>query len=238
LALALLSGGAAAETVDHPKEYAACMALARSEPNAAFESALAWQDRGGGPAARHCAAVALIGLGQHREAAARLEALAEGLAPELRIGVLGHAGQAWLLAGEIDRAYAVQSAALGLAPHDPALLVDRGVTLAEAGRYWEAIDDLDRALELDPRRVEALVFRASAYRRVDALELAADDLERALARRPDHPEALLERGIVRRLSGDEAGARRDWLEVLRLAAGTPAADTARENLERMDVKVE
>jgi tetratricopeptide (TPR) repeat protein len=240
LGLALAAADGSADTIDHSRAYQACMALSRSDPDAGFENALAWHDRGGGLAARHCAAVALIGLGHHRQAAERLEALAAELGgqPELRAGVLAQAAQGWLMAGETERAYAVQSAALELAPDDPELLVDRSATLAEAGRYWAAIDDLNRALEIDPQRVEALVFRASAYRMVDALPLAADDLARALALRPGDPEALLERGIVRRLSQDEAGARADWLEVLRRADGTPAAAAARANLEKLDVKVE
>jgi len=47
----------------------------------------------------------------------------------------------------------------------------------------------------------------------------------------------LERGILRRLKGDDAGARADWLMVLSLAPDGPASDAARTNLEKMDVKV-
>ena len=47
---------------------------------------------------------------------------------------------------------------------------------------------------------------------------------------------MLERGIVRRLKGDDDGARRDWLTVLTIAPGTSAARAAQANLEKMDVK--
>jgi hypothetical protein len=40
------------------------------------------------------------------------------------------------------------------------------------------------------------------------------------------------------MKGDDAGARADWLEVLRAAPGTPAADAAQANIERLDLKVE
>jgi hypothetical protein len=40
------------------------------------------------------------------------------------------------------------------------------------------------------------------------------------------------------LEGDAAGARSDWLQVLFEAPGTPAADSAQANIERLDVKVE
>ena len=87
-----------------------------------------------------------------------------------------------------------------------------------------------------PHHIDALVFRASAYRYLDSLELAADDVNRALAMNPDHVAAYLERGNVRRLKGDLTGARQDWLAVLQRAPRSPAAEAARYNLERLDVK--
>ena len=46
------------------------------------------------------------------------------------------------------------------------------------------------------------------------------------------------RGNIRRLQGDSAGARKDWLQAIKLAPTSPAAEAARRNLERMDIKVE
>ncbi|KAF0118585.1 MAG: TPR repeat-containing protein [Rhodospirillaceae bacterium] len=94
-----------------------------------------------------------------------------------RAGLLAQAGQAWLLAGKTERAFAVLTAALKLAPTDPKLYVDRAQILADARNYWEAIDDLNAALDLAPGLVEALVFRASAYRFVEAFDLAWQDVE-------------------------------------------------------------
>ena len=132
----------------------------------------------------------------------------------------------------------MQSTALQLDPKNLELWVDRSVALATGENYWEAIDDLNRALELDPARADVLILRASAYRYVDALDLALEDVTQALALSPESADGLLERGILRRLIGDQAGARVDWLAAATLGAGTPAADAARTNLELMDVKVE
>ncbi len=222
-------------------EYAACLKLLDHDAEAAFASALAWQDVGGGAPARHCAALALVRLGQPAEAATRLEALAADMAaqrPWLRAGVLAQAGQAWLTADEPERAHAAFTAALEITPEAPEIYVDRAQALAQAGAFWEAIDDLGRAIELAPGRAEPYAFRASAYRYIDKLELALDDAERALAIAPDDPIALLERGNIRRLSGDDAGARADWLHVISVAPGGHAADDARTNLERLDVKID
>jgi tetratricopeptide (TPR) repeat protein len=227
--------------IDHAREYKNCMVLARAAPEDGFERALGWAAMGGGEGARHCAAVALIGLGQYAEAARRLERLAAEMGPGevgLRSSVLAQAGQAWLMEGDTGRAHAVQSAALALDPGNVELLLDRSITLATAANYWDAVDDLNRALDLAPERPDRLILRASAYRYLDALDLARDDIARALARAPDNPDGLLERGILRRLSGDETGARRDWLRAIALAEGTATADTARANLEMMDVKAE
>ncbi|MHA1152526.1 MAG: tetratricopeptide repeat protein [Alphaproteobacteria bacterium] len=217
------------------------MILARATPADGFDSALSWASRGGGDGARHCAAVALIGLGQYREAAQRLERLAADLRAgdaALSLEVLAQAGQAWILAGDTVRARAVQSAALDIDPDNVELLLDRGITLATAKSYWEAIDDFNRALELAPGRPDLLTLRASAYRTLDALELARDDIDLALTRAPNNPDALLERGMLRRLAGDAAGARADWLRVIGLAEGTPSAEAARANLANLDAKVE
>ena len=57
--------------------YQACMAKAQQYPKDAFEDAIQWRDRGGGGAAEHCAASALVTLGLYKDAAARLESLAQ-----------------------------------------------------------------------------------------------------------------------------------------------------------------
>ena len=62
LLAALAVTPARAAEIDHAEEYAACMALVEEDAEEAFETALAWESMGGGNAARHCAAVALIGL--------------------------------------------------------------------------------------------------------------------------------------------------------------------------------
>lgn len=235
------TGGPAAEELPTPGQaatYADCMALARSEPDAAWERANAWLSEGGGNAAEHCAAVALFGLGQYPAAGERLEALAAHLrkafAP-LQTEILAQAAQAWLLAGDNERAYDVQSAALLKAPDDVELLVDRSMTMAIVGNFEAALADLDKAHRLAPRRADVLIFRSTAKRFLDAPEAAHEDIDRALALEPGNPEALLERGILHRLAGDDAAARSDWLEVIIVAEGTPTAAAAQNNLEKLDV---
>jgi len=230
----------AAQALEPAHEYRDCLSLARDKPEEGWEEALAWQSLGGGEPARHCAAVALIGLGKYEEAARRLEALAQASKrePELRADMLALAGQAWLQAGKPELALADQDAGLKLAPGHSDLILDAAVTLASVGQYDQVIARLDGLLATQPNRVEALTLKASAERLSDRAAAARADIDRALVLDPDFPDALIERGMLRRMSGDDSGARADWMRAIERAPDAPAADIARRNLELMDVKVE
>jgi len=219
--------------------YDRCLKLAKQNPGAAQSLAQTWHERGGAHPADHCAAVALFGLKRYKEAATRLEALAQAMttAPTgLRADVFDQAGQAWLLAGDPVRAYAAAGQALGLQPNDSELLLDRAEAAAAAGYFDKAVGDLDHILKTDPRRTDALIYRASANRALDRLDAALADVERALSLAPDSVPGLLERGNIRRLNGDLAGARADWERIGQLAPGTQADMAAKANIERLDLK--
>ncbi|HLY46284.1 MAG TPA: tetratricopeptide repeat protein [Stellaceae bacterium] len=218
--------------------YERCMSLAGHDAAAAKKLALGWQARGGAHPAEHCLAVALIGLQQYKEAASRLETLAQAMvrAPEaLRAEVLDQAGQAWLLAGDPGRAYEAGGRALSLRPNDPDLLVDRAEAAGAAGWFDKALADLDRALKAHPERLDALIYRATAYRELGRLDPALADVDAALALAPDSVPALLERGNIRRLRGDVEGARADWGKAAALAPGSAAEAAARANIERLAI---
>ncbi len=226
------------EGIDNAAQYKHCIALARQKPEEGWEESLAWSSLGGGEPARHCGAIALIGLRQFEEGASRLEDLAAGSHSDvkLRAGMLAQAGQAWLLAKNPERANAAQTAALKLVPDAPDLLVDRAQSLAEAKNYRDALADLDRALKVAPDRVDALTFRAAAKRYLDDRGGAEIDVARALKLDPLYQDAWLENGILKRLAGNEAEARQAWLKVLDIAPTSAAADLARRNIELLDVK--
>ncbi len=70
------------------------------------------------------------------------------------------------------------------------------------------------------------------------LALAAKDVNRSLALRPGNPGAYLERGILRRLSGDDIGAGSDWRRVIETAPKSAAARDAHRNLEQIRAPVQ
>jgi tetratricopeptide (TPR) repeat protein len=98
----------------------------------------------------------------------------------------------------------------------------------------DAIDDLNRALELDPRRADALVLRGAAWRNEGKIDTAEADIDHAIDIDPDDPEALLQRGILRQRKGDQAGARADWERAITLDPDSTAADLAQQDLALLE----
>lgn len=213
-------------------QFDECLDLLQQDPDDALTFAGSWEAAGGGEGARHCAALALMALGESEKAAERLEQLARNSqgSATARAAVFGQAAQAWVLAKQPGRAFAAATMGLIIAPHDLDLAVDRAVILGNLGRYAEALDDLDQVLQAAPDRAEAWVYRAAALRHLDRIDLAAQAAERALTLVPDNAEALLERGIIRQMKGDTDGARADWEAAIRVAPDSPAADLAQQNL--------
>ena len=229
---------AIAQTNEPRREYAACMALAKSDPGAGFERAKLWV-RTGGDAAVHCLGVSLLGLKKYVKAANLLAALAREITASdtLKAELRAQAAQGWLLADKPKAAAEILMRAIELAPDNVELLVDRSQAWAAQKKYFAAVEDLNLALTKNPGHVDALVFRGSARRRLKKHQLAVIDLDRALELAPEHAEALLERGNLRHLLKDAAGARQDWNKVITVAAGSKAAKAAQSNINQMqDIK--
>ncbi len=230
---------AAAETdIDHEQQYRACIALTYREPWQAFEAAESWAGVGGGAAARHCAAMALLEAKQYDRSAERLEALAAGLATDHFPSpgdVLAQAANVWLLGDRPELALQAIELALQFDPDKASYLVDRGRIRAELGDHAAALSDLNRALALDSTDDDAAAFQASALRHLGRLEEAMAAVEYALDLNPGNPSARLERGILRFQMGDTAGAQADWLHTAAEHSGTPAADSAQARLQKMEL---
>lgn len=226
-------------TVLQDEAYQDCLSLLRRNPEEGFAQAQLWQSTGGGLPAQHCAALALVEMRHYGDAADRLEKLlplAEKQAPHLTVAILDQAANAWLLAEQPERAKQLLDIALKAAPETSDLLIDRALALAALNDYAAAKRDLDVTIRLDPTREDALALRASARRQTGDMAGAMEDAETALAIQPRLPEALLERGILRLNKGDKQGARRDLIEVRLVAPDSPAAVSAGQYIEQMDVK--
>ncbi len=226
----------------HPdRTYSFCLDLARVKPDQAIELAGKWIALGGAEPAKHCQALAMIGLKAFGEAARRLEELADQSksAANVRAGMLAQAGQAWLLEGELLRAYNAQTAGLQLAVAGSRaqadLYVDRAGTLAEGAQYKEAITDLDAAIAIAPKNADAFAFRASAHRHLKDLDAALSDAEKAVALDGKNANALVERGTLYQLKGRAIDARKDWIAAIEMDPSSDAATAARDAIEGYDL---
>lgn len=245
LVLAYPTQSHAQQDLDGAARYRDCLRLVERDPDQAFDEALEWRSSGGGPAARHCEALALVELKLYGEAAVRLGDLADAPGaggPEDRADLLAQAGNAWLLAGSGENAAIALTAALKLTPGEPVLLADRARAYAAAEDFDAAEADLSQALTLVPDGFDYLVLRAGARRARGDLDGAVNDISQALSLKPNAPYALVERGSIRLAQGDEAGARKDWIAVVRVVGEVdpghrdePALVDAQRGLEALDV---
>lgn len=226
------------EEINPEVEYRTCLDMVRSKPKAALEYAGQWAGLGGGIPAEHCKASAMDALGEHHAAATLLEDLAtqKRATAEIKASLLQQAAAAWSSAGQTERALGVLNAAITVNPQNSDLYEDRAVLLANDNKLWEAIDDLNTAIDNQPQRVSALALRAAAYRRLQVYDLAGADIQKATKIAPKDPDLWLEAGNLALATKHPNDARQNWMNVLRLAPDSASADAARDNIEKLDVK--
>ena len=207
-------------------DYDDCVAAVSANAKNALPQAEEWSRTGGGAPAEHCAALALSSLNRYRDAAAKLDALANrpGVGDyRSRASLYDQAGNAWLLAERAQEAARSFSSALRLTPDDAEMLADRARARAVLKNWTGMEADLSAAIRIDQNRADLLSLRAVARRHLDRKEGAATDILRALTIYPDYPAALIQRGAMRLEAGDINGARRDWQK-----AAQKGGDTAVE----------
>ncbi len=245
-----------AQDTSETSRYDTCMQMAHDNPAEALNVALLWQEDMGGAPARHCEAVSLFNIAEYGEAGARFELIAK----DIRVGrgmpmvdgkktaadsamfasMLSQAAQAWLMAGELDRAHDAASRALSVVKKGSVvhieILLDRAQILAADEDYELALEDIDAALIYDAQNLLALLFHAAAKRAIGLLGDAKNSIDRAYAIDPKNPSVLLERSNIAFMLGDKEAARQDLLIIVRDYPDSHVAPSARMNLERMALK--
>jgi tetratricopeptide (TPR) repeat protein len=216
--------------------YDRCLSLVKRDATRAGSEAAAWAGEGGGAAALHCQALALVELKRYPEAAQKLEAAAgeSAATPGLRASLLDQAGNAWLLAGAADKAETALTSALAIEPKNEDMLADRARERGVARNWTGAFADLTTVLAIDPDRADVYVLRASALHAQGRKAEARADIAHALGIFPDYPEALVERGTMRLEAGDVTGARTDWQEAAKEAPDSDAAAAALAHLRTLN----
>ncbi len=166
--------------------YENCTARVKAQPQQALDQAGAWRAEGGGAAAMHCQALALLALGQPARAAAVLDAAGEKLEtqPGVAADIYAQAGNAWLLAGDATRAVARLTWALdrqtAAAPRTN-MLIDRARAYAQLEDKPRALADLTAAYAAAPKNIDTLLLRAELYLSQGESAKARADLAAAAA---------------------------------------------------------
>ncbi|MDG6094127.1 hypothetical protein LOC54_03185 [Acetobacter sp. AN02] len=222
---------------------AACLAMLSEDPDGARDYA-ASADAMHTRSAAHCDALAQIELGDTLTGAQRLDTLARQPPPARRAEgedtVAGRAtmareaAEAWLMIRDPAKALDAATLSLSLRPGDLSARLVRDRALLSLGQDAEALADLQKMGPDKTMPAEALVLRAGAERSLNRLADARRDIDLALARNPEDADALVERGVIRMRSGDIAGARGDWEQVVSRMSDEPAADYARQDLALLD----
>jgi tetratricopeptide (TPR) repeat protein len=220
------------------QRYDHCLKLAKIDPDTAYEDSLQWHDAGGGAAAVHCSALALIQLKHYDAAAVKLDELARARdtgSPMLRAELLDQAGNAWMMAGQPENAEASLSSAIEMGDQSADVYSDRARARGLRKDWSGAEADLNVALSKDDERADLLVLRASARHALGDRKRARADIDSALEIDPGYVDALVERGAMKLEAGDVQGARSDWQHVLASQPNSPAADSAREHIEQLEL---
>jgi Flp pilus assembly protein TadD len=116
-------------------------------------------------------------------------------------------GAADALAGHYDDAIHVLSQLMLVASDDPRVVAEYGKTLAEKGRAQDAVEFLNRAIELSSNDWTLYSALGVSYDQLGNQVAARTAYEHALALRPEEPSVLNNYALSRMLAGDTDGAR-------------------------------
>lgn len=235
MGLALVAGPAQAV-----EDYDACLDLIGSDAARAEREAGEWARFGGGPAARHCYALALVAIGAQSRGIDELLGIASeepDLEPDARADILVQAGDLLIDEGNAVTAGIVAEQALRIDPRNPSAFVLRAKLKLGANDVRAAVRDLDSALARQPGDARFLALRASAHRRLGQHIEARDDASFATESDPGDASAWLERGRAEAALKDRNAARFSFLEAIALDREGKVGKSARTALQRMEAEI-
>ncbi len=113
-----------------------------------------------------------------------------------RIGALSWQSRLLSVSGQVTRSLEVYAELVRSAPQVADHWLEKATSLARLGYHQKAVEDFDRALEIDPRNVRALVNRGEACRLLEAYDDALESFNRALELGREDARILGHRGQV------------------------------------------
>jgi serine/threonine-protein kinase len=99
----------------------------------------------------------------------------------------------------------------------------RGIAHSQQQDLPAALDDLDRAIQLDPTMAQAYYERGNVWFELGDRQRAISDYTQVIRLTPNSPKAYVNRGTARAELGDEQGAVDDYTQAIQLDPTFPAA---------------
>jgi tetratricopeptide (TPR) repeat protein len=173
---------AMAASLSATPQFNHCLQRAEQFPDQAAAESHVWLKKGGGDPARVCHAFAQFHRGEYDGAAQEFAVLAARMEKTDRkraASLHAQAGLSAMRANDPKMADKEYAAAIKLEPQDPDIWIDRATGHAASEHYWEALDDLNRALDIMPDMPEALRLRAQVRVKLGQDLSAKSDFEAA-----------------------------------------------------------
>ena len=92
----------------------------------------------------------------------------------------------------------------------------KGTSLLSQEKFQAAIEEYNKALELDPNFTMAYIFRANAKLKTKDWDSAIEDFNKALSLKPNDASCTINRGICRYENGDIKSAIEDFNTVIQV----------------------
>lgn len=93
---------------------------------------------------------------------------------------------------------------------------NRAVSLRKLGKHEQALEDLTKAIELNPNNAEFITNRGNTYRDLRNFDLALAEYDKAIAVEPAYASAYIGRGSVNDLKGNATQALKDFSKAIRI----------------------
>jgi tetratricopeptide (TPR) repeat protein len=238
--LSLIALAATVPSISSGEEAAfkECTMLVKKDPQKAISEASSWRIRGGGVLARQCLGLAYVELERWAPAAATFEQAAreaEAALDPRSADFWAQSGNAWLAAGESEKAQAAFDAALATSNLTPELRgeihLDRARAGVALGDLAGARKDIDKGIGLVGRDPFAWYLSAALALREGNMARAANDMSKAVHLAPDDANVLLQAGTIAGTSGDIDLAKSYYMRAIKLAPDSNAGRAAKAALE-------
>jgi len=240
LLLATATPALAAPMASDHGRYDACLALSRSAPDRAIETAQAWRIEGGGVPARHCLALAQFARQDYTEALKSFESAAtasETAQDGEAVTLWSQGADAAMLANQPEPAVRFLGRAIAgaggitLSPLAEATLrVSRAEALVDLKRNAEAATDLDTATKIAPEVPYGWLLKATLARRMGDFKTAEAAILAAAQREPESADVQYEAGNIAAAQGNDQLARTAWLAAARADPDSIAGKAANKAL--------